>query len=426
MNKRDLIWLASVLSVAVIGCGEMTHTIGRKIQSNSTSPKKDASVDSKGGAGGRGVRDASSDARGQIAETGPIEAGTDALAESGTDGASADAGCKPRVFQPGLDIYLMMDAALGFQFTLPPGFPFTPPTGSGNTLFLAKTQVVDFISKPINSSIGVGIKFYGAYTCASRDYKTPAVGIAPLSDKSQRDALANAFSNVTSPAGLLDKPALKGAVEYAKERSQYSRTDLLFRKQTVFFFQIAVGETFPNPMGSLSDVCITLPTLQESAKTGHELTPPIETYVIAINPYGDFVPSAQIDSILKKYNETAANGGTKQAYVAKLFPDQSNLTDNMQQARMAAIPCEFSLPPQIDGMTVTSDIIGLSFRGAVLSRFDDINGCGGDAGQNEGWYLDPPNSPTLIKTCPATCSKIKSEAAPEQAIQITIGCPQRT
>jgi hypothetical protein len=429
MNRRDRIRLFGCLIPFLLSsCGDFEHSIGQIQVTDSGA--KDAAVDAKASGQKEGADSGQfgSGGNGNFSEAGAIEneGGLDASIEAGVSDSAVgvpDGGCVSGSYKPRLDIYMMMDTALAFSIPMP------TTVGSTSPVAWAKDEMSEFLENSSNQQIGVGIKFYGkTFTCKSSDYRKPDVENKLVSEstsngKSQKQAIADSFQSITTaPSALFEKPALKGAVEYAQERTRLASA--AFTKQVVFLLQIVFSDPqayYGTGMDPCDDLGAGVPTLSESASNGRQSVPPVQTYVIAINFWPP--PLAQSDT-LNRYNETAFAGGTEAAYITSVFNNET-LAKKMQDARTAAVACEFSLPPATSNLNIDPQTLGLSFTssGQLIPRVENEAGCSADGGALDGWHFDEAVPPTKIITCPEICKKIKSAQMPEETVTINVSCP---
>lgn len=412
-----------VLSVSVlwIGCGEIKHSIGRR-QLAASNPPKDAAAAAAADSGkandsGKTTNDASETADDPSY---PDEAGADNL-EGGTstnpsapDASRPEVACTDLIGEPGLDIYLMMDAMLRSDnggLPSPPGMPL------GTVLWQsAQSDVSDFLSYPENQSIGVGIEYYGYGTpsdCSSDKYQKPRVAIDTVSSsnsstgKTHIATIRDSFLTIAPGIAHDDTPALRGAIGYARSIRASKVNTSPFTQQVVFFFPIALPD--PPPGIPSTSTCSSAIQTAVAASDGYKNDPSIETYVIGVWPMGTSGSTAEpFKPIVDEFNSVADSGGTAQAYMASLVTGDVNLAEKMREARLAAA-CEFALPLKNSGTVIFPALFNVSWSqsGEPLKRYSDKNGCTDSSGILDGWYFDAPENPKRIITCPKTCEQIQ-------------------
>jgi hypothetical protein len=267
--------------------------------------------------------------------------------------------------------------------------------------------------------------------CDPQVYATPVVPIAALSGSGTGQAATLAASlDQRMPDGYTTTaPALKGAIQYAR---QYAQTNVGHKLAVVLVtdglplgftdvFDTGTGVIDPGIPRAECDP-IDIPGIAAIAAGG--ATPPagmpsVPTFVIGVSSTAE---SAVIGPML---NQIATGGRTAPAILIDTSQDVSQiLRAKLAEIRTKAIACEFKLPTSgVDFKKVNVTFTGGAGTTTIgHAPIDGTNGSGCDA--RGGWYYDKDPTtgmPTKITACPTTCSMFQTDLAGR--VDVVLGCP---
>jgi len=268
--------------------------------------------------------------------------------------------------------------------------------------------------------------------CDSTAYATPVVPIAALSGSAtgQAATLATSLTGRVPDGYTPTAPALKGAIQYAR---QYAQSHAGHKLAVVLvtdglplgftdFFDTALGAIKP---GFPRTECnpIDIPGIAAIAADGVATTggvPSVPTFVIGI-------PSAAEAAVIgPMLNQIATGGGTKSAILVDTSMDVSQvLRTKLAEIRTKAISCEYKLPATgVDFKKVNVSFTSGSNVQSTIGHapIDGTDGAGCDA--RGGWYYDKDpmtGAPTKITACPATCTMLQTDL--DGKVDVVLGCP---
>ena len=87
----------------------------------------------------------------------------------------------------------------------------------------------------------------------------------------------------------------------------------------------------------------------------------------------------------------------------------------VRNQEIAALPCSYALPPEYPQYDDPS-LVDFRFNDDSLPMVQSAASCDASLG---GWYLDDPQAPRQIKTCPVTCDKLRQGGT----VNTRLGCP---
>lgn len=293
-----------------------------------------------------------------------------------------------------LDMYIMLDRSGSMAWNINGNSLSDGGNNPASRWYQVTHAIKDFVANAQSAGMGVGLDYFpGSPECNTSTYKDPAVGIGLLPVHAP---LIESSLNATSPSGgTPTRPALEGAVEYAKEWAD------AHPGHTVIVVLATDGE----PSGCSS----TISTVKSAAEAG--VNQGIKTFVIGIgNQTGNL-------------NEIAAAGGTGQAIMVTGTNATQEFIDAMNEIRGVALACEYEIPPPNEGEQLDYDKVNLRFTKGDGTKEDipyvgDSSGCG-----SGGWFYDDPNAPTTIQVCEETCDLFKSDG--EGQVDVVLGCKRR-
>jgi hypothetical protein len=410
------------LALALVACGESTHSVGHLKAASTMSPGAGPSMpggddddDSSGAAAsmsgsGSGSHPGSSGQSdpGGTGSVGPGEFPTIPL-DGGAGAVPAfDAGHVEPIVPPvcsggpttatrrELDLYLMVDTNITI-----------PPMTWANLLRGLKRYVAD----PRANGTGVGIGFLG-FGCVMDSYKMATVGVGML--PGNRDAIETAIDR--APAFNLSPllAAIQGSLLYARSyASTYPSRKIAL---------VLVTDSITDSAG-----CGDVTSLTKAVTDGRTGSPAIQTYVLAVVDGATFQLTIQIpiitnptlaSSAIGPLNQIAAAGGSAQAYAYNPAAEgdanqPSPFVDSMLKLQHAAEPCDYAVP---DG--VPDDMAGtwLLVNGSIdpLTRLDSESDCG------DGYSVIEADGVRFAHLCSNTCADVKNAHVD---LSWVAGCP---
>jgi hypothetical protein len=323
--------------------------------------------------------------------------------------------CGGTVFEPEqlpLDMYFLVDSS---------GSMAEPTSTGANKWDLVKSALVNFLSDPSNSTIGVGIGYFpqGVPTtciagdpgcvcipfvnicapvlggsCLPTDYAIPAV---PLSLPPQPSLLIGDIQQRAFAGGTPTQPALAGTFDYLET----------WAAQNPGRKVVAVIATDGDPTGCTGNTPADVATLAANALSGPSR---IQTFVIGVG------------RSLANLNQVAKAGGTTQAF---LTDTSSNLEGEfaaaLESIRTLASPCAFEIPADTGEGVVDPNLVNVRFtpvgaaQPTVVAK--TFGGTASSCGPEGGWHYDNPSAPTRIQLCESSC-----KAAFKARMEVQFGC----
>jgi hypothetical protein len=236
-------------------------------------------------------------------------------------------------------------------------------------------------------------------SCASGDYETPAVAIAPLPGVATAitASLAAHQPNGNTPTVT----ALQGAIDQARA----------FAIANPGHSVVAVLATdgIPDECGSTTAMGDAGSEVAQVAASGLQGSPSIKTFAIGI-----FTPDA-VTNGTAFLNQVATSGGTDQSFVVSSAPDmEQQLTKAFNAIRTTALPCRYSVPAG-DGGPLDFNRVNIEYTSGAgaTSRLPYVRD-GSQCGASGGWYYDVDPSqgapPSTILVCPSTCTALSTDS----------------
>jgi von Willebrand factor type A domain len=225
-------------------------------------------------------------------------------------------------------------------------------------------------------------------TCQDATYAAPEVAMTVLPSGTFATSLAAHTPNGGTPT----RPAIRGAIAYAKTIAAQKPTD------KVVIVLVTDGD--PNDCSSSVQNVVT-------EATGAAAT--IPTYVIGVG------------NSIANMNKIAVAGGTKQAIIVDVT-SASGTSAAFQQALatirgQAGTGCSFALPPPPAGKTLDINAVNVVYTAGGKTETLTYNK---DCTGGTGWHYDNASSPTSIQLCQATCDTVKAAAGGK--VSIAFGC----
>ena len=243
-------------------------------------------------------------------------------------------------------------------------------------------------------------------SCATTDYATPAVAIAPLPGVAVAvtGSLASHQPNGNTPTSA----ALQGAIDQAKTFSTANPGHTV----------VAVLAT-----DGIPDECTpnTIPGIAQLATAGLNGNPSVKTFTIGV-----FAPNG-IAQGTTALNQIATAGGTGHAFIINSTAQnvEQQFAAALNAIRGASLPCQYALPVPEAGVP-DYDKVNVEFTsgtgaGVTVPYVETAAKCNASTG---GWYYDvdpaEAGTPTAILACPATCSTLKGDV--KGSIGVVLGC----
>jgi len=235
-------------------------------------------------------------------------------------------------------------------------------------------------------------------SCEAAKYETPDLPWVTLPSEPLRDWVLALKAGGFTPT----IPALQGAVDACRAR---------FTSQGGKNKCVVVMVTDGKPEGQ----CVP---------TDAEAQAPLGT--LAAEAFADGIPVFAIgfpglpalgQSILETI---ATNGGTKTPILIQSGDVGTEFVQALNSIRGASLGCEFQMPVA-DGGTVNPGLVNVDYTsGSLPSETLDQKTQLSDCGTKDGWYYDNDTNPTRITLCPATCDRVRNDAAGR--IDILLGC----
>jgi hypothetical protein len=231
-------------------------------------------------------------------------------------------------------------------------------------------------------------------SCFSEDYAAPAVPIAELPGASR--AFVDALNAVRPGGGTPTRPALEGAIQYARSWGGA-------RNRRV---AIALA-TDAQPTGCGDNTIASVSTLAQNARAE-----------------GLFIFVIGVGSNLNNLNAIASAGGTEKAYLVEGADLGNQFLSALRSIRETAarLACAYAIPTPPAGQTLDPARVNVELSGGsppgttTLGQVRDRSECG----PRGGWHYDNPAAPKQIQLCEATCNAVNGGLY--QSIAVTFGC----
>jgi hypothetical protein len=231
-------------------------------------------------------------------------------------------------------------------------------------------------------------------SCIGEDYAAPAVPIAELPGASR--AFVDALNAVRPGGGTPTRPALEGAIQYARSWGGA-------RNRRVAIALATDGQ----PAGCGDNTIASISTLAQNARAEG-----LFTFVIGVG------------SSLDNLNAIASAGGTEKAYLVDGADLGNQFLSALQSIRgtAARLACAYAIPTPPAGQTLDPARVNVELSGGsppgttTLGQVRDRSECG----PRGGWHYDNPAAPKQIQLCEATCNAVNGGLY--QSIAVTFGC----
>lgn len=249
-----------------------------------------------------------------------------------------------------------------------------------------------FVAEPASTGIRASLQYFPAETgdgCDVGYYKNPEVPLTALPNASP---FVTSFNKHGPMGGTPTLPAVKGAIEYAKDlRTQ-------FPQETAAVVLVTDGE--PSDCGSFDDVKNLLAA--EAAN--------VKTYVVGVG------------NQLTALADLAKAGGTGSAILVDVSKSPQQTSDDLLKAfatiRGQTISCSLPIPPPPDGKAIDPAKVNVAV--SAPGQSGDVLTYDGTCASADGWRYDDPNAPKSIDLCPGACERARLAAG--GAIEVQLGC----
>ncbi len=269
-----------------------------------------------------------------------------------------------------------------------------------------KDGITAFVNDADSAGLNVALNFFprsGPASCDQSLFKEPPVAFGQLPGHAQ--TLIDAV-NGEAPNGLgtTTYPALGGAILKGIENGQNDSTT----KNAVLLVTDGNPQwpTQPPPMCG-SDNPESTQDIAGLAAAGYGFDPSVTTFVVGL------------DGVQTSFaNAVASAGGSGQAILISSTNAAQEFKDALKKVRGQALPCEYTLPTDVEEGKISYDEVNVIFTPGggsqqTLLQTDDCNSGG-------GWYYDDPSMPTQILLCPSACEQVKADF--EAGLDILLGC----
>jgi hypothetical protein len=351
------------------GCGRVITTVGETSEASSLAGVG-GSVEAGSGSGHGG-------------------SGTNATGNAGTGaGAGGGAGMVPPISSDDgkctfdvladahrhpLELYILLDSNLSLAI------------GLGE---LAAQGVRDFSNDPRSAGTYVGLRLYGS-DCSPAEYQKPTVPVGLLPENAPSIAMGTQKINQAIRSSQMF-PAVEGGIAFESARTMTFPE----RKHSIVVITDGVA----------TDLNITCPPftsndVADAAAAGAAMSPPIDTYVVALNAAK--IPG--LDPFLG-IGDIAASGNTGSQIDVGAQDITGATSEALQTVRRRAQPCDYILPPSADATRVSLALVPSTGSGE-LTFVSDVTACGDE----DGWYFDDLVRPSSMVLCPHTCSILRED-----------------
>ncbi len=276
-----------------------------------------------------------------------------------------------------------------------------------------KEGMIAFFNDPGSTNLYASLEYFPATgnlqaTC-SANYASPAVPLTPLNTA---QSLIDSLNRKEPAGGTPTLPALRGAVEYARELKQ--------REPNAHVVVVLVtdgepamyeGEQVVEECPAGDSLLNTVDGVAAIARAAYQGNPSIEVHVIGV---GDSVDA--LDAI-------ATAGGTNLVLISATDPaaTSAQLKDTLKAIQVAKFSCDMEIPAPTGLDDVDYNLVNVDFvhGDASVEPFSKNVGCSGGT----GWQYDDDENPTMIQICPSTCNTLQLDPAGQLSVQF--GCQTR-
>lgn len=205
-------------------------------------------------------------------------------------------------------------------------------------------------------------------------------------------SFASAMSKRNPDGGTPTLPALRGAVQYARDQASQNPNE----KSLV----VLVTDGEPNDCSSSVDAV--------SAAALQGVSQGVPTYVIGVG------------QLLDNLDKIAQAGGTQKAILVPTS-NPSQAKDEFQKALEAIrgqAMCELAIPAAAPGTNLDYQTVNVAFTPAGGAK--EMLTYDKDCTAGAGWHYDDPAKPSKISLCAASCAAIQKASGGK--VELSIGC----
>lgn len=256
-----------------------------------------------------------------------------------------------------------------------------------------------FFADDANDNVHASIAFFGQHgkkgdsddiECSADTYKKPAVSMRKLP---AGDVFSDALDATSPNGGTPTKPALEGAIAYAKQ----VKASLPAGEKVAI---VLATDGDPNDCDSTAD---------NVAEVAAAVKGEIPTYVIGVGP-----DTTKLDTI-------AGGGGTGHAImIATDDPAQvsADLRAAIGQIKEQQLGCNYPLPAPPSGQSLDVNAVNVDYTpaGGALRTL----AYSADCKDPNGWHYDDAATPKEIVMCAASCDTLKADKGGK--VDIVFGC----
>lgn len=279
-----------------------------------------------------------------------------------------------------------------------------------------KEGMVSFFNAPASKNVHASLAYFPApggfeTTCKVSQYSSPSVPLTPLNSP---DPLIVSLNQREPQGGTPTLPALRGAVEYARELKQNSRDAhvavILVTDGEPAVIPTGASEEDPNcPAGdSLQNTVEGVAAVARAAYMGD---PSIPIHVIGVG------------ESLSSLETIAAAGGASLTLIGLDDPAQATATlrNRLEEIQVEGFSCDVAMPSPTssEGLDPTKVNIDFVHGDGTIEEFSKSEGCVSSV----GWDYDDDVHPTRVLLCSETCTAIQRD--PDGRISTVFGCPTR-
>lgn len=292
-----------------------------------------------------------------------------------------------------LDLYVLFDQS-GSMST---------PESAGTRLDAIRTATADFLGTPESTGVGFGIGYFGQFpigsaSCDPTDYEKPAVGIAPLPERSR--AILNSLKAVEPTGETPTGPALRGACRHLSAwKAERPGRDVAL---------LLLTDGVPEAPVSRESGCD--PTLADAVIAAEECREDgVSVHVLGVGPN------------LENLHRIAKGGGTGQAHLIEGPDVAGEVFAALTEILGTALPCALEIPTPPEGQLLDYDRVNVVLtdpdgQPQVIGRVADSTACGAESG---GWFYS--SGKERIELCGTTCADAKAQSS-GGSLEFALGC----
>lgn len=312
------------------------------------------------------------------------------------DALDPDAACglvKQRAEAFPLKLYIMLDKSSSMD---------------GYKWDAVKAGITAFVSDPASDGLSVALNFFprtGPASCDQNLFKTPLIDFGLL--PGHAGAISGAVqAELADGRGTTTYPALGGAILKGIENGQNDP----ITKNAVLLVTDGNPQWPSQPVPLCgSDNPESTSAIAGLAAAGYGFTPSVTTFVVGL------------EGVQTGFaNAVAAAGGSGQAILISSTNAAQEFVDALKTVRGQALPCEYTLPDDVDQGKIAYDEVNVLFTPGGASSPETLPQSADSCADGGSWYYDDPTQPTQILLCPSACTKVKQDF--NAGLDILLGC----